>query len=266
MYLIKIGGGKDINWPGICRDIASLQSREPVMVVHGANALRNEISEKLSVPVKTVVSPSGISSVFTDQEALDIFLMAYAGLANKKIVALLQQNHVNAVGLSGVDGRLWQARSKKDILVQEGRKVKLKRGNLTGRVEKINVDLINTLLHHSYMPVICSPAISFENEIVNTDNDWAMAIMAESLKIKKIISLFEAPGLLRNHEDENSLISHIERDQIDLYMEYAQKRMKKKMMGAKRALEGGVEIIYWGDGRVESPIKSVLEGNGTIIR
>jgi acetylglutamate/LysW-gamma-L-alpha-aminoadipate kinase len=265
MLLIKVGGGKQINWDGVCQDILQLSQEEKTIVVHGASIQRDELSAKLSIPVKTVVSPSGITSVYTDEEALDIFLMAYAGLVNKKIVARMHQHGINAVGLCGVDGRLWQAKAKKDLLVQEGNKVKLLKDNRTGRVEKINTELIRLLLEHDYLPVICPPSLSFEGEIVNTDNDWAVAVMAGALQIRKVVFLFEAPGLLRDQLREDSLIPHIEREKLDEFLEFAQRRMKKKILGAKKAIEGGVEVIYWGDGRKENPVKEALNGKGTVI-
>jgi acetylglutamate/LysW-gamma-L-alpha-aminoadipate kinase len=265
MLLIKVGGGKQINWDGVCQDIFQLSQGEKIIVVHGASVQRDELSAKLSIPVKTVVSPSGITSVYTDEEALDIFLMAYAGLVNKKIVARMHQYGLNAVGLCGVDGRLWQAKAKKDLLVQEGNKVKLLKDNRTGRVEKINTELIRLLLDHDYLPVICPPSLSFESEIVNTDNDWAVAVMAGALQIRKVVFLFEAPGLLRDHLREDSLIPHIEKEKLDEFLEFAHKRMKKKILGAKKAIEGGVEVIYWGDGRKENPVKEALNGKGTVI-
>lgn len=265
MYLIKIGGGDQLNLNYICQDIASLAKKEKIVIVHGASKTRDKIAEKLGCPTKTVTSPSGISSVYTDEKALEIFLMVYAGLINKKIVAKLQSCGVNAVGLSGVDGRLWEAKRKKELFVKENNKVKLLSDNLTGRVEKINIDLIKLLVKNGYVPVICSPAISFDNEIVNVDNDGAIAIMAHSLKIKELISLFEAPGLLENPNDEKSTIDHIEKNKIDEYLKYAQGRMKKKILGAKKAIELGVEKIYWGDGRIKNPIINLLNGKGTII-
>lgn len=265
MFLIKAGGGKGINWEGICLDISQLNIKEKIILVHGASVQRDEMAARLSIPVKSVVSPSGTTSVYTDKEALDVLLMSYVGLANKRIVARMHQHGINAVGLCGVDGKLWQAKPKKEILAKEGEKVKLLKDNLTGRVEKINTELINILIEHNYLPVICTPAISYENEIVNTDNDWAVAVMAESLQIKKLVYLFEAPGLLENPLQEESIIPHIEKEKIDDYLKYARGRMKKKILGAKRAIEGGVEVIYWGDGRVENPVKKALEGRGTVI-
>lgn len=153
----------------------------------------------------------------------------------------------------------------KEIMAREGDRVILLKDNLTGRVEEINTELINLLVENNYLPVICSPAISFEKEIVNTDNDWAIAIMAEKLKIRKLVVLFENPGLLENPDDESTLVPRVEKEKIEDYLAFARGRMKKKILGAKRAMEGGVDVIYWADGRIENPILNALEGKGTVI-
>ncbi len=265
MLLIKVGGGKTISWDYIAQDLVNLLKKEKVIIVHGASAVRDEIAKKLNQPTKTVISPSGISSVYTDQKALDIFLLVYAGLVNKKIVALLQKHGVNAVGLSGVDGKLWQGKRKQNLYFQEGKKIKLLTDNLTGKVEKINTKLIKLLLKNNYIPVICPPAISYNYEIINTDNDFAIAAMIRALNIKKIISLFEAPGMLKDPKNEKSLIPEIKISEIADYLKYADGRMKKKLLGAKRAFEYGVKTIYWGDGRIKNPIINALHRKGTII-
>jgi acetylglutamate/LysW-gamma-L-alpha-aminoadipate kinase len=197
---------------------------------------------------------------------LDIFLMAYPGLVNTKIVARLQKHGINAVGLSGVDGRLWLARPKPQILIREGEKTKLMTGNLTGRVEEVNIQLIQILWEKGYLPVICAPALSYESEIVNVDNDWATAVMAQALGVKQVVFLFEAPGLLRDPSDDTSLISVIDKKNIMDHMPWAQQRMQKKVLGAHKGLEAGVSVIYWGDGRIAHPIQSALQGNGTVIK
>jgi len=266
VILIKVGGGPALNWDGIARDVAELQRTVPIVLVHGANALRNDLAARLGIPVRTVVSPSGITSVYTDQEALDVFLMAYAGLANKRLVACLQRHGVNAVGLSGVDGRLWEAKAKKDLLVRDNGKTKLLRDNLTGRVRKANAGLIRLLLDHGYTPVMSAPAISDENEIVNTDNDGAAAVMAAALGVKTMIFLFEAAGLLRDPEQPESLISRLPRAEIEAAMIYAKGRMQKKILAVKQAFESGVSEIRLGDGRGEHPVRDALAGRGTLIQ
>jgi len=265
MLLIKVGGGKDINWDGVCRDIAELWLSEPVILVHGASVLRDELAARLSIPVRKVISPSGVTSVYTDREAIEVFLMAYAGLANKRIVALLLSQGVKAVGLCGVDGKLWEAKAKKEILVRESGKTKLLKDNLTGRVERVNAELLRLLLEHRYLPVVCAPAVSFDNEIVNTDNDTAAAVMAGEMGVRKMVYLFEAPGLLRDPDDQGSVIRRIGKYEIEAFLPFARERMKKKILGVKRAVEAGVEAVFFGDGRTQNPVKNALAGQGTVI-
>jgi len=266
MILIKIGGGKNINWDAICEDLASLvKNGEEVIVVHGSSATRDEIAEKLGIPTKTITSPSGITSVYTDKKALEVLLMVYAGLINKQIVAKMQSYGINAVGLSGVDGRVWEAKRKDAVYSVEKGKTKLISDNLTGKVEKINTELLNLLVKNKYIPVICPPAISFNNEIVNTDNDMASAIMVGALGIKQLIILFEAPGMLRDINDQKSLIKKVKKEELESYMKFAIGRMKKKLLGAQKALALGVKKICWGDGRVERPILNAMKGKGTVI-
>lgn len=265
MLIIKIGGGKDINWNGVSRDLAVLHKTESVVLVHGASIIRNELAARLGVPVQTVVSPKGIPSVYTDREAMDVFLMAYAGLANKRIVERLLAQGIPAVGLTGVDGGLWRARRKPDLLSKNNGRTKLLRGNYSGKVDGVNTSLIRHLLEGGYLPVVCAPAISYDHEIVNTDNDTAAAFMAGVLGCRRMVWLFEAPGLLREADYPESCIPYISRNQIHDFFDYARGRMKKKIMGAQLAIELGVESIYWGDGRIEQPIVSALAGQGTII-
>lgn len=266
MIIVKAGGGKNINWDYICKDLVSLiKSGEKIIVVHGASTARDEIAEKLKIPTKTITSPSGITSVYTDKKALEVQLMVYTGLINKQIVAKMQSYGINAVGLSGIDGRVWEAKRKDVVYAVENGKTKLISDNLTGKVEKVNAELLNLLVENKYVPVICPPAISFENEIVNTDNDIAVALMAGVLKIKRMVVLFEAPGMLRNVNDPKSLIRKIKKEELENYMQFAVGRMKKKLLGAQKTLALGVKKIYWGDGRIENPILNAIKGKGTTI-
>lgn len=265
MILIKAGGGKKINWDFIAEDIKELMKKQSIIIVHGASSYRDEIAKKLKAPTKTIISPSGISSVYTDKKAIEIFLMVYAGLINKQIVAKLQSYRINAVGLSGVDGRLWSGKRKTELLVQEGTKTKLIKNNMSGQVEFVNTHLINLLIDNNYVPVICPPAISYDNEIINTDNDLAITVMIKSLNVKEVVSLFEAPGILKNFPDQTSMIKKINKNQLRNYMPFAQGRMKKKLLGAIKAFDMGLKTMYWGDGRIKNPIINAMKGKGTII-
>lgn len=266
MILVKIGGGKQINLDYISEDIKKLiDDGKKIVLVHGASTTRDKIAEKLGIPTKTIISPTGISSVYTNKEAIDVFLMTYPGLVNKKIVAKLQSYGVNAIGLSGIDGQLWKGKRKTAVYVKEGTKTKLITDNMTGKVTKINVNLINLLLDNKYLPVICPPALSEENEIINTDNDWAAAVMAGALKIEKMVVLFEAPGFLKKFGDVSSLIKTINKNKLNEYITYAQGRMKKKVLGAEQAFRQGLKKMYWSDGRIKNPIIKALDGIGTVI-
>ena len=265
MILIKIGGGKDININAIAKDIKILSRKEQIVIVHGASSTRDEIALKLGMPTRKIISPSGITSVYTDKNAIDIFLMTYCGLTNKRIIAAFQREGVNAVGLSGLDGRLWEAKRKNVVYSVENGRTKLIKDNLTGKVERINISLITLLCDNGYIPVICPPAISFDGEIVNTDNDTTIAVLAKALNIEKIIFLFEAPGLLKNFHEESSLIKRLKSNNIDAVMDSAEGTMKKKLLGTKKILESGAKKVYFSDGRIEEPITSALNGKGTII-
>ena len=133
-------------------------------------------------------------------------------------------------------------------------------------MEKINTNLISLLVDNHFLPVISAPAISYENEIVNSDNDWATAVMAGELGVKKLVFLFEAPGLLQDLSNESSLIRHIPKEKIEDFVVYTQGRMRKKIIAAKKAFSEGVETIYWGDGRMKKPIFNSLKGKGTVIK
>lgn len=263
MIIVKVGGGKDINWDYLAQDIKN--QKEPLIIVHGANAYMKEVCEKLGISEKIITSPSGHISRYTDKETINVLTMVYSGLINKRIVGTLQKYRVNAVGLSGVDGRLWQGERKKTILSKEGDKIKVIRDSNTGNVTKINNSLICLLLDHRYIPVLTIPAITACGELINVDNDRVVAVMARELKIKKIVMLFEARGLLKDIHNEKSLIKRITKNELEIYISKTQGRMRKKLLGVKEALSFGVETIYFGDGRIPNPISSALKGFGTVI-
>lgn len=266
MILLKTGGGREINWEYIAPDVRELVGKgEQLVIVHGASTKRDEIAQQLNYPTRTITSPSGISSVYTDEKAIDIFLMVYAGLANKRIVATLQRHGVNAIGLSGVDGRLWQGKRKRVVYSVVDGKTKLITDSMTGKVEHINTELINLLLENNYVPVLCPPALSEDNEIINTDNDWATAVLAGELGAEKMVVLFEAPGMLKTFGDESSLIKKIDKSALHTFLSNAEGRMKKKILGAEEAFKRGLKKMYWSDGRINNPITKALQGAGTII-
>ena len=265
MIVVKIGGSKGINLDHVLADIAA--QTEPLILVHGASDELNQISEQLGKPPRMVTSPSGFTSRYTDRETLDIFSMVYCGKLNTRIVEKLQQLGVNAVGLSGVDGRLLEGKRKPRIRIVENGRTLLLKDDHTGRVEKANVNLLGILLDNGYLPVISPPAISYDGEVINVDGDRAAAVLANALGADRMLILSNTPGFLRDVDDEGSLIRELDLDGIDVAIDtYAQGRMKKKLLGTKEAIESGVSTVILGDGRIENPVTKALLGAGTVIR
>lgn len=263
MIIVKVGGGENINKTAIAEDIKNLS--EPVVFVHGGRKQTDKMADALGRPTKKIVSPSGFKSTLTDKEAIQNMSMVYAGLINKEWVEAFQKAGINAVGLSGADGRIWQGERKMNLVALENGKEKLIKDTYTGKVKKVNVNLINLLLENNYLPVITQPAISTEGELINTDNDRNLAVMAEALKVKRIIVLFEEPGMLRDAEDPSVVIRFIKKGELKNMMKFAEGTMKKKIMGAIEAFEAGVETIYWGSSRIENPVSAALQEKGTTI-
>ena len=266
MLVLKIGGSTGLDYELIADDIAALLAQgEEMVVIHGGSALTNEVATALGHPPKFVTSVSGFTSRRTDRRTLEIFEMVYCGQMNKSIVEMLQRRGVNAVGLSGIDGRLWEGKRKGVIKVVENGRRRVIRDDYTGRVEKVNAPLLRGLLDGGYLPVICPPAISYDGEAINVDGDRGAAATAIALQADTLLILSNVPGLLENFPDEASLIRHIPAEKLDAFMTVAQDRMKKKVMGAQEALAGGLKRIIFADGRVEQPVQKGLAGEGTVI-
>lgn len=266
MIVVKIGGSEGINYEWIADDLAALiKQGQPLVLVHGGSSLTNKVAEQLGHPPQFVTSVSGFTSRRTDRRTLEIFEMVYCGQMNKGIVEQLQRRGVNAVGLSGLDGRLWEGPRKAVIKIVEKGRRRVIRDDYTGKVEKVNTALLGSLLDSGLLPVLTPPAISYEGEAINVDGDRAAAATAAALKAEALIILSNVPGLLEKFPDESSLIRQIPAAQIDQFMQFAEDRMKKKVMGAQEALQQGIGRVVFADGRVEQPIQKALAGEGTVI-
>ncbi len=266
MIILKIGGSKGINYDFIADDIAALvKEGQPLIIVHGGSALTNKVAEQLGHPPQFVTSVSGFTSRRTDRRTLEIFEMVYCGQMNKGLVEKLQRRGVNAVGLSGLDGRIWEGPRKDAIkVIQDGRRLVI-RDDYTGKVEKVNTGLLQTLLDAGTLPVLTPPAASFDGEAINVDGDRAAAATAAAFQAEALVILSNVPGLLEKFPDESSLIRHIPAAKIDQFMDVAEDRMKKKVMGAQEALAQGIGRVIFADGRVEQPVRRALAGEGTVI-
>ena len=265
--VVKLGGTKGVDFSAICRDAAALlAASQRLVLVHGGSAEANALGEAVGYPPRFITSPSGYTSRYTDRRTLEIFAMAVNGKVNTLLVEQLQMLGVNALGLSGLDGRLMAAARKDTIQSVENGKRKIIRDDYTGKIETINTKLLNTLLGTGYLPVIAPLAVSAAGEALNVDADRAAAMVAAALRAETLILLTAVPGLMRNFPDESTVIHNLSQQKLEEALTFAEGRMKKKILGAQEALQGGVGQVIIADGRTEKPISAALAGSGTFIK
>lgn len=262
MLLIKIGGGDAINLDGIARDLSTVEG--PKVIVHGANALRDRLAERLGVEKRILTSVSGYTSVYSDQELIDVMLMSYAGLRNKRIVESFQAHGVNAVGLTGLDGALVRGMRNRGIRVRERGKTLIRR-DLSGKPVTVNRKLLRLLLDNEFVPVVTVPIIDERNTAINSENDDIVALLSAALEPELVVQLIEAPGFLEDEGDPESVVSQIPRGELARREQEAAGRMKRKLLAIRRLVESGSTKVVIADGRSEHPVADVLAGKGTVI-
>lgn len=265
--VVKLGGTEGVDFSAICQDAAALlKEGKQFVFVHGGSAEANLLGESLGTPPKMITSPSGYTSRYTDRKTLEIFLMAVNGKINSLLTEQLQMLGINAFGLCGLDGGLIRAARKDSIQSIENGKRKMIRDDYTGKIEKVDGELLAILLNAGFLPVIAPVAVSEKGEALNVDADRAAAMVASSLRAEALLLLTAVPGLMKNFPDESTLIRQLPKSQLPAASEAAQGRMKKKVLGAEEALQGGVCRVIIADGRIQNPISSALAGNGTVIQ
>ena len=112
--VIKAGGSRGVDRDAVADLVAQVSRQDEIVLVHGASGETDRIAEALGVPQEQIASPSGHVSRRTDRRTLEVFAMAALGVENFQYVEKLQQRGIDAVGLSGLSGRLLVAR-KKDV-------------------------------------------------------------------------------------------------------------------------------------------------------
>jgi acetylglutamate/LysW-gamma-L-alpha-aminoadipate kinase len=263
VYIIKVGGGATINLHGIARDLATLNAR--AIVVLGANAVRDDIAERLGAPKTVLTSVSGYSSVYSDESAIETIMMSYAGLRCCRFVELCQQNGVNAIGVSGIDGRAIEGQRNRGIRVREGGKTLLKR-DFSGKPRRVNAALFRLLMENGYVPVLTIPILDENGHAINSENDDIVNVLQQSLAAECIVQLIEAPGFLNDKDDPGSLVPTLSMSDIEHREQQVEGRMKRKMLALRRLFENGASRVIIADGRTELPVSDALAEKGTIIQ
>ena len=265
IIVIKLGGAEGVQFNPICKDVAALVAQgKKVVLVHGGSNEANNLGEAVGYPPKFLTSPSGYTSRYTDKKTMEIFAMALNGKINTFLVQALQKMGINALGLCGLDGRLIEAKRKGAIKSVENGKIRLIRDDYTGKIEQINTDLLNTLLDMNYVPVVAPIAISHESDPLNVDADRAAAMVAAALKADQLLLLTAVPGIMKKFPDPSTVIPTVAYNEIENILNLVEGRMKKKVLGAQEALDGGVRQVIIADGSTEdAPVVNAIAGHGT---
>ncbi|WP_135821906.1 acetylglutamate/acetylaminoadipate kinase [Halostella litorea] len=266
--VVKIGGARAVDPEGALADVAHLTANgEDVVVVHGGSTAVDETLEQLGEEPEYVETPGGVVGRFTDERTMEVFEMVLPGKLNTDLVAALQAEGVDALGLSGVDGKLLTGPRKSAVRVVEDGKKKIRRGDHSGKVEDVNADLLETLLGDGYTPVVTVPMLAPEDGStpVNADADRAAAAVAGALGADLVV-LTDVAGVYEDPDDESTLIDAASTPaEFERVEDAAEGFMTKKVMAATEALEGGAASVTVADANVNDPIVAALDGHGTTI-
>jgi [amino group carrier protein]-L-2-aminoadipate 6-kinase len=260
--VVKLGGAIG---NALAPVVADLVGRSDFVLVHGGSDEVDRLGEALGRPAEYYTSPSGVVSRRSTAAHLEVVVLALAGQVQTGIVAELGRHGIRSVGLSGVDDRLLLAHRKEGVrAVVDGRTVRLA-DDLSGTVERVNDRLLRLLLTAGIAPVVGPPAVTESGEVVNVDADRVAARVAVALGAETLLLLTNVAGLFRDPNDPSTLIARVPRAEVDAILPVAQGRMRKKVIAARDALEGGVARVVIAPSGVSEPIRGALAGHGTVF-
>ena len=224
-----------------------------IVLVHGGGPEINELMSKLGKKAEFV---DGLR--VTDKETVDIVQMVLAGKVNKTLVNLLESKGGRAMGISGMDGRLIEA------------KIKDERLGYVGKITNINIEPVIDLLEKNYIPVISTIGCDKEGNSYNINGDTAAAYIAGALGAERLIMMTDIAGILRDRDDPSTLIHYVSiQEAEELKKEgIVSGGMIPKVDCCVEAIREGVKNVVIMDGRVPHSILMELltdEGAGTMI-
>lgn len=264
VLVVKVGGRVLLrNFEGLLRDVASVSKGKDLILVHGGGDVVSEYSRRLGIEPTFITSPSGVRSRYTSREELTVYVMVMAGKLNKEVVAGLVSLGVKAVGLSGADGALLLAERKERLLVidERGRK-RVIEGGYTGKVIKVNTDLLKLLLNMGYVVVVAPLAIDDRGTLLNVDGDQVAYAIATALKADDLVLLTDVDGVVIDGE----VVKEIKVNEVDELVKKVGYGMNRKLLMAKEALKSGIGRVVISSGLINEPLTNALAGKGTILR
>ncbi len=264
LLVVKLGGAEGVDLAATCEDLVNVlrSDRRPMVLVHGASAEANRLCEEAGLPLRTLTSPSGHSSRYTDAPTRDLFVQA-AEAVNREMLACLGHNGVEATGLTG-DKIVLQARRKQVLRALVEGRVRIIRDDYSGTITAVDGQTLLAHLEAGRIPVLPPLAHSSDGQL-NIDGDRAAAAVAAELGAAVLVILSNVRGLYRNFPDANSIVSVISAGEREQALAWAQGRMKRKVLAATEALDGGAGRVIISDGRVREPVQNALAGAGSVF-
>ena len=257
IIVVKYGGNAMINEElklGVMRDLVLLnQIGIKVVLVHGGGPEITETLKKMNIPSEFI---GGLRK--TTKETVDVVQMVLAGKVNKDLVNLIENNGGRAIGLCGIDGHMIEAAPVNEEL------------GFVGDITSVKVDPILIALDAGYIPVISTVGYDTAGNVYNINADTVAARIAGELKACSLISMTDIKGILRDKDDENSLITSINVSEAPTLIKdgIISGGMIPKVACCVEAIRRGVKSVFIIDGRVPHAILiEVLsdEGIGTMF-
>ena len=256
LTIVKVGGAvveDEAQLAQLLRDFTAIQG--PKILVHGGGRRATKMAERLGIETKMVDGRR-----ITDKEMLEVVTMVYGGLVNKNVVARLQALGCDAIGLTGADA---------NILLSEKRPVKVVNGSpvdygFVGDVDHADGQMLSRLIEAGIIPVMAPLTHDSKGHILNTNADTIASETAKALAPFYDVTLifsFEKKGVLRNPDDDNSVIPVITHTDFERY-----KADGTISGGMLPKIENALSAVDAGVGRVIITLATAIDGNhGTVI-
>lgn len=252
LSVIKIGGNVIDNSEKLHQfllDFTSIPGDK--ILIHGGGKIATELSASLRIEAKMVDGRR-----ITDIETLRVVTMVYAGLINKNMVAQLQAKGCNAIGLTGADGNMIQAVKRPVKEIDYG---------FVGDLDasSVSTKTLDSLLKAGLVPVFCAITHDGNTQLLNTNADTiasAVAVAMSSLYETSLIYCFEKRGVMRDIDDDNSLVTEVKMEEFDTLKNegVVSGGMIPKLHNAFEAIRSGVAAVYIGKA---DELPQINEGN-----
>ena len=255
--VVKYGGNAMINEElkaAVMSDLVLMQLvGVNVVLVHGGGPEINAMLKSVGKESKFI---NGMR--VTDKETIDIVQMVLAGKVNKSLVNLVENKGGKAIGLSGIDGHMIEARMKDEKL------------GFVGEITNVNIQPILDIIDKGYIPIVSTVGCDGEGNIYNINADTAAAKIAGALNAESLISMTDISGILQDRDDPNTLISVIKADEVPTLIDSGVigGGMIPKAECCIDAIKWGVHRVFIIDGRIPHSILIEMltdEGMGTMF-